>query len=63
MDEVSRGGARGLQVLSLSECKSITDAGVAHLFQLQYLSKIVLLGCMNIKDQGVRDICRTHKYL
>jgi len=50
-------------VLSLAECKNISDLGVGHLRHLQYLSKLVLLGCMNIKDAGIREISRTHKYL
>lgn len=29
MQEISQGGARGLEVISLAECRNIYDAGVA----------------------------------
>ena len=30
---------------------------------LKYLSKVVLLGCMNVKDQGIKDIASNLKYI
>lgn len=50
MTEMSQGGARGLEVLSLAECKGLSDDGIVHIINLKYLSKVILLGCLNIKD-------------
>lgn len=63
MKEVSEGGTRGLQVISLAECKNVTDAGMIHLKNLKFLSKVILLGCMSIKDAGVKEIALHTKYL
>ena len=63
MQDVSVGGARGLEVISLAECKNITDRGVSFLKQLKYLSKVILLGCMNVKDEGIKDIASKLTYL
>lgn len=30
---------------------------------LKYLSKLILLGCANIKDEGLKEISRSLKYL
>lgn len=33
------------------------------LMNLKYLSKLILLGCVNIKDEGLKEISRSLKYL
>eukprot|EP00347_Sterkiella_histriomuscorum_P009893 403339469 len=63
MKEVSQGGAYGLQVISLAECKNINDSGITHLKKLKFLHKIILLGCFNVKDEGIHDIAENLKYL
>jgi len=56
MTDMSYGGARGLEVLSLAECKNLSDEGLSHIVHLKYLSKIILLGCLKIKDEGIKEI-------
>lgn len=63
MTEIGKGGARGLEVISLAECRNISDTGVSHLKNLKYLSRVILLGCLNVKDDGVKDLARSLKYL
>lgn len=31
--------------------------------QLKFLHKVILLGCFNIKDEGVRELAKNLKYL
>ncbi|CDW83611.1 UNKNOWN [Stylonychia lemnae] len=62
-EEVSQGGAYGLHVISLAECKNINDAGINHLKNLRYLHKVILLGCFNVKDDGVHELATNLKYL
>ena len=57
------GGAKGLQLISLAECKNLTDVGVAYLKNLKYLQKVILLGCMNVKDAGIKEIALHLKYM
>lgn len=61
--DISIGGARGLEVLSLAECRNVFDAGISYLSNLKYLKKLTLLGCANVKDDGVRDLAKNQKYL
>mmetsp|Transcript_32646 Transcript_32646/g.31860 ORF Transcript_32646/g.31860 Transcript_32646/m.31860 type:complete len:133 (-) Transcript_32646:636-1034(-) len=61
--EISQGGAQGLEVISLSECRNIFDTGVGYLGNLKYLNKVVLLGCANIKDEGIKELAHKLKYL
>ena len=63
MEEISQGGARGLEVISLAECKGILDEGIKPLTELKYLSKVILLGCLNIKDTGIRELAESLQYL
>ena len=63
LNEIKRGGARGLEVLSLAECKNISDSCLVHIKALRYLSKLVLLGCMNVKDDGIREVAPYMTYL
>jgi len=63
MEEISLGGARGLEVISLAECKGIIDEGIKPLAHLKYLSKVILLGCLNIKDTGIRELAESLVYL
>ena len=51
---LSRGGLRGLQVLSLAECRNLSDQGLAKLKELKYLRKLNLLGCTKIEDEGIK---------
>lgn len=50
-------------MISLAECRNIYDAGVTHLSHLKYLTKVILLGCANVKDDGIKDISRNLKYV
>lgn len=51
MSEVAIGGSYGLEVISFAECKSINENnGITPLKRLKYLTKVVMLGCMTIKD-------------
>ena len=63
MEELSLGGARGLEVISLAECKGILDEGIKPLTQLKYLSKVILLGCLNIKNTGIKELAESLQYL
>jgi len=63
MKEISLGGTRGLEVLSLAECRNITDTGISHFKNLKYLTKICLLGCSTVKDEGVKELAKNLKYL
>ena len=60
---LARGGLRGLKVLSLSECRNLSDVGIAKLSQLKYLRKLDLLGCSKIEDEGLRSIGKNFKFI
>lgn len=56
----------------MAECKNINDSGVNQYFlyfklfslkNLKYLHRIVLLGCFNVKDDGIREIAKNLEYL
>jgi hypothetical protein len=49
-----KGGARGLEKLSLGECRQITDQGLGYLRKLGRLKELNLLGCYSITDEGLR---------
>ena len=63
LKHISRGGLRGLQVLSLSECRNVTDMGMRKLTELRYLRKLNVLGCIKIEDEGVKSIGANFPYL
>mmetsp|Transcript_10570 Transcript_10570/g.10583 ORF Transcript_10570/g.10583 Transcript_10570/m.10583 type:complete len:236 (+) Transcript_10570:772-1479(+) len=48
-----KGGGRGLTRLSLSECRCVTDQGVAYLRKLRRLEDLSLLGCYSVVDKGI----------
>ena len=48
--EISCSGTRALEVISLSECRQITDSGILKLTKCKLLRKISFLGCSNLKD-------------
>ena len=50
-------------MLSLSECRNLSDTGVAKLSQLKYLRKLDLLGCSKIEDEGLRSIGKHFKFI
>lgn len=56
--QMLQSGTRGLQVISLAECRNITDAGVQPLAKCSFLEKVCLLGCANVKDEGVIGLVR-----
>lgn len=60
---LSRGGLRGLQVLSLSECRNLSDKGLADLCELKYLRKLNLLWCTKIEDEGLSTIAKNFGFL
>lgn len=57
--EISVGGVRSLEVLSLSECRQITDKGIQRIGKhCKFLRKVCFLGCGNLKDVGVIGMAR-----
>mmetsp|Transcript_23532 Transcript_23532/g.31561 ORF Transcript_23532/g.31561 Transcript_23532/m.31561 type:complete len:127 (+) Transcript_23532:1725-2105(+) len=57
--EIGMGGVRSLEVLSLSECRQITDNGIKRLGKVcKLLRKVCFLGCGNLKDAGVIGLAR-----
>ena len=60
---VSMSGSRGLEVISLAECRHVTDDGVIRLGKCKFLSKLCLLGCANLKDEGISKLVSDLPYL
>lgn len=60
---LARAGLRGLKVLSLAECRNITNDGVAKLEELKYINKLNFLGCTKIDDTGAKFIANQFKFL
>jgi hypothetical protein len=60
---VLRGGARGLEILSLVECRKITDQGLVYLRKLKRLKEVNLLGCYSITDGGIEKVATHCLYL
>ena len=56
--EIGTSGTRALEVISLSECRQITDIGIGKLHKCKLLRKISLLGCSNLKDAGVISLAK-----
>jgi len=50
-------------VISLSECRSITDKGVQYISKMQHLQNVCLLGCANVKDEGVIALAKETQHL
>ena len=63
MTEISNCGTRALEVISLSECRQISDNGISKLAKCKLLRKVCFLGCGNLKDQGVVSLCQNLIYL
>jgi len=61
--EISKGGSYGLEVISFAECKNITDQGIIFLKELNYLTKVIMLGCLTIKDESVKELAQNLTYL
>ena len=57
------GGLRGLQVLSLAECRNLSDQGLQKLSQLRYLKKLSLLWCNKIEDEGLSFVANNFTFL
>jgi hypothetical protein len=57
-DEDLKGGARGIETLSLAECRMITDQGVAFLRKLKRLRHLNILGCYSVTDEGIRCLLK-----
>jgi hypothetical protein len=53
---LSRGGLRGLQVLSLAECKNFSEDGLKKLIEIKFIKKLNLLGCTKIEDESLQTI-------
>jgi len=60
---VSMSGSRGLEVISLAECRHVTDDGIIRLGKCKFLSKLCLLGCANLKDEGISKLISDLPYL
>jgi len=56
--EIGLSGTRALEVISLSECRQITDNGIGKLYRCKLLRKISFLGCSNLKDAGVTGLAK-----
>lgn len=63
MLSLSRSGLRGLQILSLSECRNISDGGLSKITELKYLRRLNLLGCIKLEDEGLRCIAHQFPFL
>ena len=63
MTDLRQSGTRALEVISLSECRQITDTGIGKLSKCTMLRKISFLGCGNLKDQGVIALAKSLQYL
>lgn len=61
--EVSICGSRGLEAISLAECRHVTDEGVIRLGKCKFLRKVCLLGCSNLKDEGVSKLASDLQYV
>ena len=51
-------GTRGLEVISLGECRNITDAGIKRLGTCKFLKSLCFLGCAQVKDEGIIDLAK-----
>ena len=60
---LARAGLRGLKVLSLAECRNITNDGVARLEELRFITKLNFLGCTKIDDVGAKSIAHQFRFL
>lgn len=63
MTEIRQSGTRSLEVISLSECRQITDNGISKLGKCKLLRKVCFLGCGNLKDAGVLGLASQLPYL
>ena len=61
--EISLSGTRSLEVISLSECRQITDNGIVRLGKCKLLRKVCFLGCANFKDTGIIGLASQLPYL
>ena len=52
-----------MKVLSLAECRNITNDGVAKLEELKYINKLNFLGCTKIDDTGAKFIANQFRFL
>lgn len=56
-------GSRGLETISIAECRHVTDQGIIRLGKCKFLRKVGLLGCANLKDEGVQKLVGDLPYL
>ena len=63
VSDMSMSGSRGLEVISLAECRHITDEGVVRLSKCKLLRKVCFLGCANLKDEGIIKLASELTYL
>ena len=56
MDEDLKGGARGLRVISIAECRRVTENGIIHLRKLKRLKSLNVLGCYAVNDEGIATL-------
>lgn len=54
--DLCRNGACGLEIISLAECRQVTDAGFKMLEKFTHLEKVCFLGCAFLKDEGLKDL-------
>ena len=56
-------GSRALEEISLAECRHISDSGILKLAKCPLLKKVCLLGCANLKDEGMIGLTKQLTYL
>ena len=45
-------------MLSVAECRNLSDVGMAKLKELKYIKKLNLLWCTKIEDEGLKSIAK-----
>ena len=50
-------------MLSLAECRNITNVGIVRLSKLTLLRRLCLLGCANFNDEGLIDLLKDLTYI
>ena len=63
VNEVSMCGTRGLEIISLAECRHITDEGIIRLGKCKFVRNLCLLGCANLKDEGIQKLASDLVYI
>jgi len=60
---ICQSGSRGLEVISLAECRNVTDVGAKRLGTCTLLRKVCFLGCAYLKDEGIVELVKQLPHL